>query len=603
MTYCRNAMRLPIGISPLATRRLPNHRIATVDRLKTAISSGIISANSRLTLSDVAVRSRLATSKRSSSCRVRTKARMTRTPLRASRVTWLTRSILTWIRLEQRQRARHQDPTMRVMIGRITIRMPDSGMSWRRAMMTPPIARIGRDDHHVQAHQDDHLDLLDVVRVAGDERRRAEAVELGLREALDLAEDRAADVATERHAGLRAPVDGDDRAHHDDERDAEHHGAGREDVGGVALGHAVVDDVGVELGQVERRERLDRRAADDEGQGAAVRAEVGPQEGDHARPPGAATRCGGGGAGTRRVRRGSSTGQGRRIASSRRPDNSSSERAAGLGQGALDDAPVVRPMVPRRPGRGARPAATKPVDGRRAEVEHLGDPAHRLRPFAQEQEQQADLAERQVARRLSAARLAGSRGGSPPRGPWRRRRAPRPSLILQSRVDSTRRCEVSLWSERASRRGHPDHHVATTDPVAGPVRSSTIGPMTAGSAVVPSAQGIRRHPAALALGLFAGFEALHVAIAWDGAHLIRAVAPAIPDVWIGPAVWGLYAIVVALVAHRARVVAVRRAVADGSARLPGLARLPAGDGSRSSCCSASTSSPARWSRSSSWGHR
>ena len=46
------------------------------------------------------------------------------------------------------------------------------------------------DDHHVQAQQDDHLDLLDVVRVAGDERRRPEPVELGLGEALDLAEDR-----------------------------------------------------------------------------------------------------------------------------------------------------------------------------------------------------------------------------------------------------------------------------------------------------------------------------------------------------------------------------------------------------------------------------
>ncbi len=67
MTYCRKAMRLPIGISPLSTRRLPNHRIATVDRLKISISNGIISANSRLTRSEVEVRSWLATSKRSSS--------------------------------------------------------------------------------------------------------------------------------------------------------------------------------------------------------------------------------------------------------------------------------------------------------------------------------------------------------------------------------------------------------------------------------------------------------------------------------------------------------------------------------------------------------
>jgi hypothetical protein len=66
------------------------------------------------------------------------------------------------------------------------------------------------------------LDLLDVVRVAGDERRCPEPVEFSLREALDLAEDRAPDVAPEGHARLRAPVDGDDRGDHDDERDAEH---------------------------------------------------------------------------------------------------------------------------------------------------------------------------------------------------------------------------------------------------------------------------------------------------------------------------------------------------------------------------------------------
>ena len=97
MTYCRKAMRLPIGISPLSTRMAPNHRIATDDRLKIAISSGIISANSRLTWIAVAIRSWLATSKRSSSWRVRTNARMTRTPLSASRVTWLIRSTLTCI--------------------------------------------------------------------------------------------------------------------------------------------------------------------------------------------------------------------------------------------------------------------------------------------------------------------------------------------------------------------------------------------------------------------------------------------------------------------------------------------------------------------------
>ena len=64
---------------------------------------------------------------------------------------------------------------------------------------------------HRQGQEDERLDLLDVVRVAGDERRRAEVVDLDLGEALDLAEDRAAHVAPEAHRRLRAPVDREDR--------------------------------------------------------------------------------------------------------------------------------------------------------------------------------------------------------------------------------------------------------------------------------------------------------------------------------------------------------------------------------------------------------
>ena len=67
MMYWRNAVRLPIGISPLSTRSAPNHRTATVDRFMITMSVGIMSAKSRLTESAVAVRSRFASSKRRSS--------------------------------------------------------------------------------------------------------------------------------------------------------------------------------------------------------------------------------------------------------------------------------------------------------------------------------------------------------------------------------------------------------------------------------------------------------------------------------------------------------------------------------------------------------
>ncbi len=40
-----NAVRLPMGIAPLATRRPPNHMIATVERFMMPISVGIMIAN------------------------------------------------------------------------------------------------------------------------------------------------------------------------------------------------------------------------------------------------------------------------------------------------------------------------------------------------------------------------------------------------------------------------------------------------------------------------------------------------------------------------------------------------------------------------------
>ena len=54
----------------------------------------------------------------------------------------------------------------------------------------------------------------------------------------------------------------------------------------------------------------------------------------------------------------------------------------------------------------------------------------------------------------------------------------------------------------------------------------------------------RRHPAAFALGLFAGFEALHVVFALDAGRLFRMVLPGVPTVWIGPTIWGIYSVVV-----------------------------------------------------------
>ena len=68
--------------------------------------------------------------------------------------------------------------------------------------------------------------------------------------------------------------------------------------------------------------------------------------------------------------------------------------------------------------------------------------------------------------------------------------------------------------------------------------------MVASAQVPVRAAWIRRHPAGFAVGLFFAFEALHLAIAWDGARLFRAAAPFVPEAWIGPAVWATYSLVV-----------------------------------------------------------
>ena len=180
---------------------------------------------------------------------------------------------------------------------------------------------------------------------------------------------------------------------------------GREDVGRVAGRHAVVDDVGVELGQVEARERLDREERHDQDEGAAIRAEVGPQQGDHV-------------AGSWRdedepqqaVELGELIGLEDREGPSHRIEPQArellGERSPGVGQRAIDDASVVGAMVPLD-----EPVALDPLHepGRRgrAQVEHLRDPAHRLRPLAKEQEQQAGLPEGEVARRGRGRRRRG----------------------------------------------------------------------------------------------------------------------------------------------------------------------------------------------------
>ena len=67
----------------------------------------------------------------------------------------------------------------------------------------------------------------------------------------------------------------------EDEGDDEHQRAGPEDVVGVALGDAVVDDVGVEVRQVQVADRLDEQQDHDQDELAGIGPQVGPEEADH----------------------------------------------------------------------------------------------------------------------------------------------------------------------------------------------------------------------------------------------------------------------------------------------------------------------------------
>ncbi len=137
------ATRLPIGMSPLATRCPPNQITATLEPFMISISAGSISAISRFTRRVVSVRSSLATSNLRSSCCVRTKARITRMPVSFSRSTRLTSSILNCITRNSGTARAMRTPSTIAISGTIASSSADRTTSCRMAMNTPPISIIG----------------------------------------------------------------------------------------------------------------------------------------------------------------------------------------------------------------------------------------------------------------------------------------------------------------------------------------------------------------------------------------------------------------------------------------------------------------------------
>ena len=108
-----------------------------------------------------------------------------------------------------------------------------------------------RRHQHRGTHHHQHLDLLDVVGVAGDERARPEGGDLPLGEAADPLEDLAAQVPAHAHRRARSEVGRQHRAHALGQAHPQHERAHSPDITGVPGGHTLVDDVGIESGQVQ----------------------------------------------------------------------------------------------------------------------------------------------------------------------------------------------------------------------------------------------------------------------------------------------------------------------------------------------------------------
>ena len=140
----------------------------------------------------------------------------------------------------------------------------------RRSRPLPTLARDLGDgprggdgclDEHLQAHDDEHLDLHDVVGGARDQARRREPPDLLHREGLDLAEQLRAHGSAEARRDPRRADRRRDRREEAAERAGEHLAARGEDLGhGRALDLHQARDLGHVLGRLEVEPDL----ADDE---------------------------------------------------------------------------------------------------------------------------------------------------------------------------------------------------------------------------------------------------------------------------------------------------------------------------------------------------
>ncbi len=230
MRYWRKAVRLPIGISPLSTRMAPNHMTATVDRLMIADQRRDHEREEPVDLERRVgqVRGSPSSKRRSSWSRAHERADDADAGER------LAHDLVDPVDLDLHRPGRAAcarpmtRPMTTTMIGQDDEQeRRTAGTSWRRAMMMPPTTMIGAEIIIVRPMRTTIWTCCTslVLRVMSD----------GVPKWLTSTCEK---VSTVRKIALRtsrpkpiaiagAPVDGDDRDDAQDERDAEHHGAGR----------------------------------------------------------------------------------------------------------------------------------------------------------------------------------------------------------------------------------------------------------------------------------------------------------------------------------------------------------------------------------------
>ena len=267
-------MRVPTCMDPSWIRKDPNQITATLETFSTSITTGNASAISRPARNAVSVTSSLARANRAVSMSSRTKERTTRMPVSCSRSTRFTVSIRfcicrnsgtirTVIRPDGDQQHRDTDGNQP---GQLDV-LPDRHDH-------PADTQHGRRHQHGGAHQHQLLDLLDVVGGPGDQAGSPESGDFLLGEFPHPGEDGAAEVTAHPHGRFGREVHGDNRAGDLRQRDHQHHRAQSQDEPGIALRHALIDDVRVQGGQVQRRNGLRQLENDDGGQQPAVRPQV-----------------------------------------------------------------------------------------------------------------------------------------------------------------------------------------------------------------------------------------------------------------------------------------------------------------------------------------